>query len=135
MVWILGRAWNPVISGTWDWSSHISTILGECTCAVPGLSVALNDWGEGGGTLDWPSHISTILGECTCAVPGLSVALNVWGGTWDWPSHISTIPGECTCTVPGLSVALNVWGGGLGTGLHTFLLYLVSVHVQYQGCW
>ena len=50
------------------------------------------------------------------------------GGTWDWPSHISTIPGECTCTVPGLSVALNVWGGGLGTGLHTFLLYLVSVH-------
>ena len=56
------------------------------------------------------------------------------GGTWDWPSHISTIPDECTCTVPGLSVALNVWEGGLGTGLHTFLLYLVSVHVQYQGC-
>ena len=28
--------------GTWDWSSHLSTILGECTCAVPGLSVALN---------------------------------------------------------------------------------------------
>ena len=53
--------------------------------------------------------------------------------TWDWPSHISIIPGECTCAVPGLSVALNVWGGP-GTGPHTFLLYLVSVHVQYQGC-
>ena len=64
--------------GTWDWPSHISTILGECTCTVPGLSVALNVWGV--GTWDWPSHISTILGECTCAVPGLSVALNVWGG-------------------------------------------------------
>ena len=59
------------------------------------------------------------------------------GGTWDWPSHISTIPGECTYTVSGLSVDLNVQGGGVGpeTGLHTFLLYLVSVHVQYQGCW
>ena len=87
-----------------------------------------------GGTWNWPSHIFTILGECTCAVPGLSVALNVWWGTWDWPSHISTILGECTCAVPGLSVALNIWGGGLGTGLHTLLLYLVSVHVLYQGC-
>ena len=95
----------------------------------------MNVWG---GTWDWPSHISTILGECTCAVPGLSVALNVWGGgTWDWPSHTSTIPGECTCAVLGLSVASNVQGeggGGPGTGPHTFLLYLVSVHVQYQGC-
>ena len=92
----------------------------------------------GGVTWDWSSHISTIPGECTCAVPGLSVALIVWGeggGTWDWPLHISTIPGECTCSVPGLSVDLNVQGGGgPETGLHTFLLYLVSVHVQCQGC-
>ena len=64
---------------TWDWPSHISTIPGECTCTVPGLSVALNVSGEEGGTWDWPSHISTIPGECTCAVLGLSVALNVWG--------------------------------------------------------
>ena len=33
--------------GTWDWPSHISTIPGECTCAVPGLTVALNVWGGG----------------------------------------------------------------------------------------
>ena len=52
------------LGGTWDWPSYISTIPGECTCTVPGLSVALNVWG-GGGTWDWPSHISTILGECT----------------------------------------------------------------------
>ena len=34
--------------GTWDWPSHISTILGECTCTVPGLSIALNVGGGGG---------------------------------------------------------------------------------------
>ena len=70
--------------GTWDWPSHISIILGECTCIVPGLSVALNVWGKGWGTWDWPSHISTIPGECTYTVPGLSVDLNVQGGGgWD----------------------------------------------------
>ena len=69
--------------GTWDWPSHFSTILGECTCIVPGLSVPLNVWGKGWGTWDWPSHISTIPGECTCTVPGLSVDLNVQGGGGD----------------------------------------------------
>ena len=34
------------LGGTWDWPSHISTIPGECTCTLLGLSVALNvQWG------------------------------------------------------------------------------------------
>ena len=63
--------------GTWDWPSHISTIPGECTCTVPGLSVALNVWGGGLGLAFTHFHIP---GECTCTVPGLSVDLNVQGG-------------------------------------------------------
>ena len=39
--------------GTWDWHSHISTIPGECTCTLLGLSVALNvRLGGGGGISD-----------------------------------------------------------------------------------